>query len=93
MGRGKWIQRSLFEDQHASSPAAQQSVEVRRRRRSPSRLRPSYVRVTSDPDVASSWDQSHRLSSEVTWQLAQRLTEAQIDELRGRLGLSEPTAN
>jgi hypothetical protein len=51
----------------------------------------SHVRVTRDPDVALAWHASHRLSAEITWQLARALDEAQLAELRGLSGRRFPS--
>jgi len=40
------------------------------------------VRVTRDERVALAWEESHRLSAEVTWQLAQALSEDRLEQLR-----------
>jgi hypothetical protein len=51
----------------------------------------NYVRVTRDPAVALSWDQSSRLAAETTWQLARSISAEQLDQLRA-LAYAGPTA-
>ncbi len=46
----------------------------------------SYARVTRDPEVATAWDSSHRLSAEITWQLARGISPERLAELRALTG-------
>lgn len=86
-----WVQLSLFEEPEGkpersdaevvASPPPPPSDPASRR----AAYRASHVRVTSDEDVAASSEHSNRISAEITWQLAQSLTDEQLAELRARL--------
>jgi hypothetical protein len=80
-----WVQENLFGEPGVQTVAARRAARpglLRQRRR------PNTVRVTSDPNVARSWDASHQLSSMVTWQLARTISDSQLAQLRERLGRS-----
>ena len=90
MAGRRWVQASLFDGPREQEAAQQPDVVGARRREQPTRRRESYVRVTRDADVALAADESSRLSSEVTWQLAQQLTDERIEQLRKAVGRRSP---
>ncbi len=61
-------------------------ARIDRRRRSARPPVISYARVTRDPEVATAWDSSHRLSAEITWQLARGISPERLAELRALTG-------
>jgi hypothetical protein len=102
---GGWVQASLLE---GVSPVSVSSGGVQNARREQARTGAAYVpwllrpevrarrlsrtRVTRDPGVARSWDLSHRLSAEITWQLAQAIGDSRLAEIRALAGRSPAVA-
>ena len=63
-------------------PGGRAPMDSGRRSARPPVRRLSYTRVTRDPGVATAWDASHRLSAEITWQLARSIGPERLAELR-----------